>query len=256
MNINSNKRGQVTVFIIIAIVIVIIGVLIFLLWPRIFSTSSFDVKNPERFLQQCVEKDLKNSIKLISSQGGEFNPTNYYLYKGDKLNYLCYINEYYKLCRVQEPFLQNSMEGKITDDISPKVDDCWASLIESYEKKSYIVSDKKGTLKTEILPEEVILSFIDYELSVTKDDVEIHKSFNIILNNNIYELLEFASNIVEWEATIGEADMWSYMIFFKHLKAEKIKQTDDTKVYILTNKNTGEKFQFASRSLAFPPGIF
>ena len=34
-----------------------------------------------------------------------------------------------------------------------------------------------------------------------------------------------------------------------------IKQTDESTVYILTNKKTNEVFQFASRSLAFPPGI-
>ena len=243
-------------FIIVALVIVILGVLIYLLWPKIFSSAGLDVKNPEGFLQECVEKDLKESITAISLQGGEFNPTNYYLYDDAKLNYLCYTNEYYKLCKVQEPFLQKSIEDKLTNNISFKVDECWDSLIQSYEKKAYTVSSKKGTLKTEILPEKVILRFTGYELSTTKDDIEIYKSFNIILNSNIYELLEFASNIVEWEATIGEADMWSYMMFFKHIKAEKIKQTDDTKVYIITNKNTGEKFQFASRSLAFPSGIF
>ena len=243
-------------FIIIAIVIVVIGVLIYLLWPRIFSTSSFDVKNPERFLQECVQDDLIESIKLISKQGGEIDPSNYYLYMDDKLNYLCYTNEYYKLCTVQKPFLQNSIEDQITEAISSRVEECWQSLIESYEKKSYSVSDREGNLKTEILPGKTILRFIDYEVIISKDNVETYKSFNIILNNNLYELLGFASNIIEWEATIGEADMWGYMMFFENLKAEKIKQTDETKVYILTNKDTGEKFQFASRSLAFPPGIF
>ena len=121
-------------FIIIAIVIVVIGVLIYLLWPRIFSTSSFDVKNPERFLQECVQDDLIESIKLISKQGGEIDPSNYYLYMDDKLNYLCYTNEYYKLCTVQKPFLQNSIEDQITEAISSRVEECWQSLIESYEK--------------------------------------------------------------------------------------------------------------------------
>ena len=251
----KDKRGQVTIFIIIAIVIVALAVLIYFLYPRIFSSASFDAQNPERYLQDCVEKDLQESIEILSSQGGEFNPTNYYLYMDDKLNYLCYTNEFYKVCTVQEPFLQNSIESKISENISIKINECWNSLIETYEKKSYSVSNKKGMIKTEILPERVMVRFIDYELTVTKESTETHKSFNIILNNNLYELLEIASNIIEWESTIGDADMWAYMMFFKHLKAEKIKQTDDTKVYILTNKDTGEKFQFASRSLAFPPGL-
>jgi hypothetical protein len=37
---------------------------------------------------------------------------------------------------------------------------------------------------------------------------------------------------------------------------QKIKQDDGTTLYIIENKKTGEKFQFASRSLAFPPGYY
>ena len=251
----KNKRGQVTIFVVIAIVIVVLGVLIYLLWPRLFSSAAFDVKNPERFLQECIKEDLEQVVSLISSQGGKISPTNYYLYMDEKLNYLCYTNAYYKLCTVQEPFLQESIEDEITQNISTKVDECWSLLIQAYEKKAYDVSEKKGDLRLEILPEKIILRLLDYEISVQKDSIETYNSFNILLDNNLYELLGFTKNIIDWETTIGEADMWAYMMFFKHIKAEKIKQTDDTKVYILTNKETGDKFQFATRSLAFPPGF-
>jgi len=251
----KNKRGQVTLFIIIAIVIVVIGVLIFAFYPKLKATTGFSVENPERYLQNCLENDLQQITKTISEQGGELEPTNYYLYEDQKLNYLCYTNQNYKLCTVQKPFLQNSIEKDITENISLKANECWNSLIEKYESKSYSVSAKKGTLKTEIFPSTTVLRFLDYEISVTKNSIETHKSFNVILNNNLYELLETATNIVEWESSIGDADMWVYMMFFPDLKAEKIKQTDESTVYILTNKKTKEKFQFASRSLAFPPGI-
>ena len=255
MDIVNGKRGQVTIFVILAIIVVALGVLIYFLYPRIFASTAFDVKNPEIFLQNCIEKDLSEGVKIISSQGGNLAPTNYYLYNDEKLSYLCYTDEYYKLGVVQEPFLQNSIEKQIAENISAKTSECWKLLIENYEKKFYSISEKTGTLKVEILPNAIILRMLDYEISVKKDSVETYNSFNIILNNNLYELLGFATNIIEWEATIGEAEMWPYMMFFDYLKAEKIKQTDETKVYILTNKDTGDKFQFASRSLAFPPGV-
>jgi hypothetical protein len=43
--------------------------------------------------------------------------------------------------------------------------------------------------------------------------------------------------------------------YYHDLKVEKKKQIDETSIYILTNRDTGEKFQFASRSYAFPPGV-
>jgi hypothetical protein len=44
------------------------------------------------------------------------------------------------------------------------------------------------------------------------------------------------------------------MAFYPDVKVEKKKQSDGTKVYIITDRNTGEKLQFATRSLAWPPG--
>lgn len=44
------------------------------------------------------------------------------------------------------------------------------------------------------------------------------------------------------------------MDLYHNLKIEKRKPDYGTSVYILTDKDTANKFQFASRSLVFPPG--
>ena len=46
-----------------------------------------------------------------------------------------------------------------------------------------------------------------------------------------------------------------YMQLYRGIRVEKLEQTDGTKIYILTNKETEDVFQFASRSLVFPPGL-
>ena len=74
------------------------------------------------------------------------------------------------------------------------------------------------------------------------------------MNNNIYELTSIAESILNWEAQYGDVETMTYMSFYKDLKVEKYKQTDGSKIYILTNRNTGDKFQFATRSYAFPAG--
>ena len=45
------------------------------------------------------------------------------------------------------------------------------------------------------------------------------------------------------------------MNYYHDLKVEKNKQTDGSTIYILTERDTENKFQFASRSVAWPPGI-
>jgi hypothetical protein len=45
------------------------------------------------------------------------------------------------------------------------------------------------------------------------------------------------------------------MNYYHDLKVEKKRQVDETKIYILTDTTRDNKFEFATRSYAFPPGI-
>ena len=134
-----------------------------------------------------------------------------------------------------------------------KVRSCFNSLDEDYESKGYTVRMNNDELKIEILPKRILVD-LNSEMTLTKESSENYDEFNIILNNNLYEMLGIATSIVEWETTFGEAEPLRYMMLYPDLKVEKIKRSDETKIYILTDKNTDRKFQFASRSLAFPPG--
>lgn len=104
-----------------------------------------------------------------------------------------------------------------------------------------------------MLPGKIVTT-INNTLTFTKGgESERHEGFSVIVNNNLYELVSIAQNIIAWESNYGEADADYYMNLYHDLKVEKHPQSDETYIYILTNKNTGDKFQFASRSLAFAP---
>jgi len=251
---NQQKKGQVTIFVIIAIFIVILGVLIFLFYPKLKITSKFNEDNPEAFLQNCVEDALKENVKTISLNGGYYNPEFFYMHQDEKFSYLCYSNQYYELCTVQEPFLKDRVESEITNSTKEKVNECFNSIKEKYLQKGYSVDLKQGQIVTEILPDKILMSFPKYEITITKETTKTFNSFNIFLNNNLYLLVSIATNIIKWETAFGEADALVYMLVYDGLKIQKLKQFDGTKLYIIEDKKTGEKFQFASRSLAFPPG--
>ena len=242
-----------TIFIIIAVIVVALVVLLYFLFPGIKSTTGFDTKNPSAFIQTCMKDDLEDTVELISLQGGSVDPEGYYLYEGNKLKYLCYTNENYKLCGVQISFLKEHIESEIKTNLQNKASECFLDLQESYEKKNYNVNLVTGETIVELLPERVVATF-NHKLTVTKGDSEQYETFRVVINNNLYELISIADSIVDWESNYGEAEPLWYMGLYHDLEIEKIKQTDDTKVYILTNINTKDKFQFASRSLVFPPG--
>jgi len=249
----ENKKGQVTIFIIIAVVIVVLGVLIYMFYPQIQEGLGFVEKNPQAFIQNCIEDKIKESITKLSSQGGSLSPEHYVMYNNEKIEYLCYTNEYYKTCVVQQPMLKKYIESEIQNEIKEEVEMCFDSMEENFQKRGYDVNLRKGAENVELLPKRVVATF-NYSLTLTKGETEKYDSFSVFLNNNLYELISIANSIITWEAKYGDAETTTYMNYYHDLKVEKKKQSDGTTIYIITDRNTENKFQFASRSVAWPPG--
>jgi len=248
-----NKRGQVTIFIIIAVMIVVLGILVFLFYPQIKANFGVESKNPSQFIQECMEEKVKETVTSLSLHGGSANPEHYTLYDGTQIEYLCYTEEYYKTCIMQQPMLKQHIEEEIKNEIEDVAKGCFDSLKNSYEKKAYNVNLKKNSMNVELLPKRIVVNF-NNTLTLTKDSTERFDKFSVILNNNLYELVSIVNSILNWEARYGDSETTIYMNYYHDLKVEKKKQSDGSTIYILTDRNTLDKFQFASRSVAWPPG--
>ncbi len=252
----GNKRGQVTVFIIAGIVIVGLALLIYFLKPGITSTTQFDEKNPNGFIQTCMEKEIEDAVNTLSLQGGSISPESTILYQGEKVEYLCYTTEDCKTCVVQQPMLEQHIEAEIKKRVEGSVSNCFQKLVASYDNLGYKPNLEGGgpdATKVELLPKRIVTSF-NYTLTTTKGDTKRYDSFSVVLNNNIYELGSISNSIIDSESETGDASSSFYMSLYPDLKVEKFNQDDGSTVYVLTDRNTQDKFQFASRSLALPGG--
>ena len=253
VNKRGNKRGQITIFIIIAILVIAI-VALFFAFPKLRTAVGIEKPlSPEKFIQTCLEDTIKENVDIISKQGGSMEPSPSVLYQDNKLQYLCYSNEYYKPCIVQVPFLREHIENEIKNSTQEDVKFCFDSLKKTYDDKGYSTSLKKNDIIVELLPQK-ILTTINNEFTFSKaDDTQRRETFRVVVNNNLYELTAIAQNIMEWETKFGGADCNSYMDLYKDLKCEKEPLTDDTTVYVLTDTDKEFKFQFALRNYAIPP---
>ena len=248
------KKGQLTIFIIIAIMIVVLGVIVYMFFPQIKSRLGGEIKNPQSFIQECIEEEIEDVVERISLQGGSVEPEHYILYDDENVEYLCYTGEDFKFCTIQQPLLKRHIEREIKNEIEDDVQNCFNSLKNSYVKRGYNVDLKDGPIRVELLPERVV-SIFNYSLTLIKGNTEKYDSFYVMINNNLYEFVAIANSILEWESTVGNAEPTMYMVLYSDLKVER-KLPEDTKIYILTNKKSGNKFQFASRSLTFPEGYY
>jgi hypothetical protein len=247
------KKGQVTIFIIIAIAIIAVAVLIYMFYPKLKSEFSSSSNNPYEMLQSCLQDDLTAAVNTLSLKGGSVRPEHYIVYNSENIEYLCYTSEFYKTCVMQQPMLKAHIEKEIELETEQNVKDCFKGIEEAFNKKGYSVNLKEGGTEVELLPKRIVIRF-NHTMILSKSETETYGKFSVVLNNNLYELISIANSILNFEARYGDAETTAYMNYYHDLKVEKKKQIEGSKIYILTDSNTGSKFQFASRSVAWPQG--
>ena len=241
-----SNRGQVTIFIIIGIVIVV-GILSFFLWVQ---PTYFSEKGTAVGFEGCVEDAVEEAIGELELKAGFVNPEFTYSYNGEDLTYLCYTNDYYETCTVQVPFLKNAFDEQMEILIRDKVDSCYDNSLGNLRSQGYSVTS--GVVDYDVLIEPgVVRVEIDAPTSVGGQQFA---RFNVKVNAPTYDMVMIATSILQFATKYGDADVSSMMAFYPDYIITKIKRGDGTTVYFLEHKELGNKFQFASKSLVWPAG--
>ncbi len=249
----KNNRGQVTIFIIVGIVIVGIFLLIWFLFPSIRTSLGMGQESPQQYLQNCLDEKVEEVLENVMKQGGSLNPEHYILYNNEKVEYLCYTREYYKTCIMQKPLLKEQIQKEIQKNIEEEANECLTSMKKSFENKGYNVEVKKGTMEVELRPGNLVISLND-SVTLSGADSQRYSGFQILISSEFYDLVSIAESILNFEARYGDSETTVYMDYYRDIKVEKKKLSEGTTIYIITDRESGEKFTFASRSLAWPPG--
>mgnify|MGYP001565567547 FL=1 len=244
------KRGQVTFFVIIALIIVAVVLVIFL-FPRL--NVFVEELNPSSFLRTCIENDVKSSVNILSKQGGYFLPNNYYTYKGKRIQYLCYTDELYKPCIVQQPLLVSHVEEEIENQVKSKADQCVEELVKQYERRGFDVERRPSEINVDIIQGKIVVDFIS-PMTIRKESTQTFEKFAVGLDTELYELLMTAVSIIQYESTFGDSETTLYLQYYPNLRIDKIRRNDGNTIYKLSNVATKDEFTFASRSLVWPEG--
>lgn len=249
---NISKRGQMAIFIIVAIVILALIVLIFLFRPKILGIGETEL-SPNSYLSSCIKPEIKPAIEQLSKQGGYQNPEGTALYNGAKIQYLCYTGDNYKTCTIQQPMIKANFEKELNLMLKARANNCMNNLISEYKKRGYEVSSGSINSELSIIPGEIIVSY-NAPLTVKKETAKTFKNFNVKFESEMYDLLFIAQSIVESESKLGGSATELYLQYYPDLKIDKTKLSESTTIYKLSNVVTKEDFNFASRSLAWPAG--
>jgi len=239
----------VTIFIILAIVIAAVLLIIFYPRIKIYVTPA----TPAGYVEDCVNERLGTFIEDSAGKGGRANPENFIMYQGKEIGYLCYTNEYYKMCVMQTPFLKQSFETEIEKYLAPIAEKCVNEMASDFQEKGYQAIVNSKNVSVEILPKNVKI-IVNAPITLTKESTQSFNKFIIAKNSKMYDLLMISQSILNYEARYGDSNPETFMLYYPDIRVEKLKQGDGSKIYIVSDRNTNEKFVFATRSLSWPAG--
>ncbi len=244
------KRGQVTVFIIIGVVIVLAAGLFWYarsqygvgVQPEVFLEGPLESINKEA--SDCITEVIKPIIVTLAKQGGDLDPKEYKLYNSQKVKYLCLNIQGQNKCKNNLDPL-TSIEEQIQNKLQTGILSCIPKgLLES--KKGYTIkySDPKVKVK---LGEEDISVLVDFPLTISKGSLtqNLQRITKTIKGVPLGKLYEHVYNIVEGHASKGEFFHLPYMLSHKGEVEIQVDKPFPDNIYILNLKGSDFKFYFA-----------
>ncbi|MBS3084970.1 hypothetical protein J4411_03600 [Candidatus Pacearchaeota archaeon] len=264
----GNIKGQVTIFVIIAIMIIVLGTSYF-----IFKDTFFQEKIPPTFepveaqFLNCLQEKTETGIKIIESKGGyienpPFIPGSSYMPFSSELEFLGIgIPYWHSISGNNLPINQvptiDEIQGQLANYLDREIQNCG---FYSFSQEEYLI--KKGVPKTEVLiKDQSVKVFTKMDLSMQKGtEVSIVKDHQVEINSELGSLYKNAVEFYNFEnknmvlenysvdilrtyAPVDGFDLscspkiWNANIIFDTLK-------NATEANFITLKNSGEKSDY------------
>jgi hypothetical protein len=208
------KRGQVTIFIILGIVILsIVGFLVFqsdLLYDRELSDEEAEhfvdvqLEPIKTSIENCVSANLVKAIHFVSIQGGYFDPVYYETFGGYNVSYACKEGVNYLPTFV---FIKNEILQFMESDIS-ELDNCIETAFDSFNeldlKLSYSIND---LVLGEVSGTNIFTQTINFPIEVKKKGYDFVANIDelvISVNSNLKDVYDVAVDIANAKCVTGE----------------------------------------------------
>ena len=250
-----NKKGQVTIFVIVGIIIaVLVGLIFFLRSQMLIGPVTPEVfeREMDRIGEEfgdCVIRVSTPVLEILGKQGGYLNPgpDTYRLYNDSRVSYLCYNIEGEDKC-YNRMLTVKQMEEEIKSTLDIGLLQCGISRGGNL---GYDVS-VQGNPNPEIeIEREVVKINVNYPIKIKSKRTGLvveRKDFIINVDVPLGALYDVAMEIVNSEAEYGDFDPLIYMLAKKgEYKVYKHKPYPD-KVYIIKKEGKNYIFQFFVQS--------
>lgn len=243
-----DKRGQVTVFIIVGVVILILAALVLYLRetgrvavPAVFLGAEAKKERIEQNLGECVQDAVRPTLELAAKQGGDLTPLAYRMYNGNKVAYLCMDIPGKDECYNIMPPL-NVLEAKLAANIKTQIDNCVdRGLLEGDVKGS-----RELTVKMSMRRDSIVVD-TRYDVTFVNGNIEIPIGTvkTVVGNIPFAELYDVAHDAVNAEASTGDFEQLFYMLAKRGRYEIRVDRPYPDKIFIINKKDSDFTFEFA-----------
>jgi hypothetical protein len=242
-----NRRGQMALWIILAIAFVALTFLIFITLNKKPLLREAESENPQMIIDKCVKDAVNEAIDIMLPQGGFIEPKNFKIFGGKKISYICQNEWSFKPCTMQHPALLKEIIEEIYNFTNPKIDQCFQRVKENFESKSWNVELGKQEVNISLARGKIYASIIR-EIVITKDQqTRRFEKFNSEINNPVYDLGRIAIEIANQEAQYCNFEYGGYMMLYPQFKITRELAGDSTKIYSIKDIKSEKEMNIAIR---------
>lgn len=244
------KKGQVTLFVIISIVIVVaILVVIFL---REDIKKVFDPKlDLQTEIQKCVRLTIEDTLPLILKGAGELESSKTIKYQGKEYPYLCYQEGDYSLCYNLHPQLTETTAELIMETTFESVESCFDLALEDVKKKRYTVNEENINYSVSIIPGSILVTLLKPIILSKENSTQTYEDFSFEVYSEIYELFHLVRRIINEESQYCDFNVQGYSLLYQDYNITRTIY-DYSKLYNIRAKNSNDEIKFAVRGCVMP----
>jgi len=212
------KRGQVTTFVIIGILIIVLIILLLFIRNKVYigpiMHKNIEDEFPpiEEHIQECIIEKATPRIRQMGLQGGFIKTSDgtYRRYQGNKISYLCYNIKDQKYCR-SRILTRNDMEKELAEYIKRDMETQCLD-IQSFKKIGLDLT--QGTLDVNVdIGQDTVIIDAKLPITISKGEQKAYRdTYTARVDLPLGRLYESARDIVSAESINGYFDTLIYSL--------------------------------------------
>jgi hypothetical protein len=248
----KSKRGQITIFIIIGVIIVLAIAMIFIATRKSPEQISYK-ENPKAGIQQCVKNALNAAEKTVIIHGGFEKPNSYVRFNGTDVVFICYTEDNNELCINEHPLLNIEVQKELKRIIEPKIVKCFEDLKAEMINNNY--KEESLNVNIVILPSQILANITKKITYNQADRIIVLEDFDTRITSPLYDFIRIENRIVneEVDCVCGKdtcnADLISINRYNRGFEITKPAYSGKgAEIYSIKEMDSGKIFNLAVRN--------